>query len=276
MHRTILVAATPDEAGRDALALGVELARPLGAQLVLASVEAAHGARAWAGEDEGALYELRAMANGAPGDIPVSVERTEAGSLMQGLHDLAIGHDASLLVLGPSHRTAFDRAVRGDVAADAVSAVPCAVAVAISHQDIRAPRTIGVAWDATEEADEALEWAIQLAERTAGRLRILRVLNASHPEGTRPNATLEAEVERVRAAVSERVPAESKVLWGDPGPALGEAGRGLDLLVLGSRARGRVRRALFGSVSEAAIHAGHCPVLVLPRGVHAPPPAVAA
>jgi nucleotide-binding universal stress UspA family protein len=60
------------------------------------------------------------------------------------------------------------------------------------------------------------------------------------------------------------------VLWGEPGPALTQASADLDLLVMGSRTQGRVRRTLFGSVSNELLHHSHCPLVVLPRGVHAP------
>ena len=39
----------------------------------------------------------------------------------------------------------------------------------------------------------------------------------------------------------------------------------VDLLVLGSRAYGPIRRALAGSVSSAVVHHAPCPVLVMPR-----------
>jgi hypothetical protein len=40
----------------------------------------------------------------------------------------------------------------------------------------------------------------------------------------------------------------------------------VDLIVLGSRAWGPVRRLMLGSVSARLTRAAHCPVLVLPRG----------
>jgi nucleotide-binding universal stress UspA family protein len=38
---------------------------------------------------------------------------------------------------------------------------------------------------------------------------------------------------------------------------------GADLIVMGSRGVGRVRRALFGSVSNSVVRHAHCPVMVI-------------
>jgi nucleotide-binding universal stress UspA family protein len=44
----------------------------------------------------------------------------------------------------------------------------------------------------------------------------------------------------------------------------------LDLLVVGSRSHGPMRRLLLGSTSRRVVRDAKCPVLVLPRGAHAP------
>jgi nucleotide-binding universal stress UspA family protein len=38
---------------------------------------------------------------------------------------------------------------------------------------------------------------------------------------------------------------------------------GVGLIVMGSRGRGGIRRALMGSVSDAVVRLAHCPVLVV-------------
>lgn len=47
-----------------------------------------------------------------------------------------------------------------------------------------------------------------------------------------------------------------------------ESQRGMDLLVVGSREYGPVRRVLLGSVASELLHAAACPVIVCPRGAH--------
>lgn len=271
MHRTILVAATPDDAGREAFALAVALARPIGAQVVLGAVEEVHGGIPSRGADglDALLAGLEPLRENAPPDVPVSVDGTRSRSVAHGLHDLATKLDAQLLVLGPSHRGTISRALHGDTAAGTVFRASCGVAVAVGPHTGHAPQRIGVAWDGTPEADEALEWAVQLAERTAGTVQLIQVGEPRHPEDRPLRKDSGQLLETMRQGIERRAPATTKLLWGDAGPQLIEASHGLDLLVLGSRARGALRRTLFGSVSHEVLHGAHCPVVVLPHGVHA-------
>jgi nucleotide-binding universal stress UspA family protein len=267
MQRPVLVVATPGEHGRDALALGVNIARPLGAPLVLASVRRTNG-RHHPDEREKLLDRLVHLRERAPSDVTVSVDVMDSPSQVRGLHDLAIAHDAQILVISPEQRTAIGRALHGDVAADAVFTAPCAVAVATQRQVMATPRLIGIAWSGAPESDEALEWATLLAEHTAATMQIIRVLDPRHPEGTPLQPGIREQVEAVCDTARLRVDAETRLQWGDAAPVLVEISRDLDLLVLGSPAHGPVRRTLLGGVSTDVLHGAHCPVVVLPRGVH--------
>jgi nucleotide-binding universal stress UspA family protein len=61
---------------------------------------------------------------------------------------------------------------------------------------------------------------------------------------------------------AERV--ERELLRGDPGIALADETPELGLLVIGSRGRGGLRRALLGSVSTHVLRHARCPVVVCP------------
>jgi nucleotide-binding universal stress UspA family protein len=67
--------------------------------------------------------------------------------------------------------------------------------------------------------------------------------------------------------LGDGVAVEPEVLvGGDPASAILDAARAdTDLLVLGSRAYGPMRRALLGSVLGAVVRHASCPVLVTPR-----------
>jgi nucleotide-binding universal stress UspA family protein len=72
-----------------------------------------------------------------------------------------------------------------------------------------------------------------------------------------------------RLEACEGVTAEGELVVGDPAGELILASEGLDLLILGSRRWGPVRRLALGSTSERVIRHGACPVLVPPRRVDA-------
>ena len=61
------------------------------------------------------------------------------------------------------------------------------------------------------------------------------------------------------------------VVEGDPVERLAAASSDLDLLVVGSRRYGPLRRVLLGAVSGPLIDRVHCPVVIVPRGVHPDP-----
>ena len=62
--------------------------------------------------------------------------------------------------------------------------------------------------------------------------------------------------------------AETVVLDGDPGPALCELASSLavDVMVIGTRGRGGLRRAVLGSVSDHVVRNAPCPVVVCAPG----------
>lgn len=259
MHRTIVVAAGEHRPLHDALALGVALARPRGAEVALVHVEIG-------GQDPPVPARLTELAADHPVDVPVHAIAVSAPSITAGLHRVVTEEHAEVLVVGSSHVGPLTRAVRGDVALDAVRDAPCAIAAAPLGYAAKAPhepRRIGVAWDGSPEADEALEWAVQLAERTGGSLEIVQVLDQFDDE-----PVARERLDAVCAQVGARVPARVDLRHGDPAAALA-GGAELELLVLGSRRLGPMQRVVLGSVSAAVLHRARCPVVVLPRGVHA-------
>jgi nucleotide-binding universal stress UspA family protein len=77
---------------------------------------------------------------------------------------------------------------------------------------------------------------------------------------------LDAEVEQVKAAGG--TVAQAHLGIGAPDREIVELAEKLNvgLVVIGSRGRGGIRRALMGSVSDSVVHHAHCPVLVVRGG----------
>jgi nucleotide-binding universal stress UspA family protein len=80
-----------------------------------------------------------------------------------------------------------------------------------------------------------------------------------------------SEAEAALARTAEALPGakvEQSVVQGDPGVVLCEQADalGADVVVVGSRGRGALKRALLGSVSTYVVHNAPCPVLVVREG----------
>lgn len=73
------------------------------------------------------------------------------------------------------------------------------------------------------------------------------------------------EVLDAAAAAIPAVDVEPAVLYGDPGRAICEYAeeRGADVIVVGTRGQGGLRRAVLGSVSDHVVRNAPCPVLTV-------------
>ena len=142
------------------------------------------------------------------------------------------------------------------------------------------PTGILLATDGSEEAELATLRALDIAERTDSELHVVHVgvvprFLESYP-GTlgyerRIYEQIEEESRQRLRELSWRV----KLAGGTLAGAHLRMGKvdleivafaeelGADLIVMGSRGLGGVRRALMGSVSDSVVRHAHCPVLVV-------------
>jgi nucleotide-binding universal stress UspA family protein len=277
----IIVGYDASEPAQDALRLGGLLADATGAQLTIASVYASPEGLAEA--EQHLAHARERLSYGSPARLSVVAGRSAA----QGLHELVVDFGADLLVLGASHRGGFALATIGGVADRLIHGAPCAVAVAprgFRDDPDAGLRVIGVAYDGSPESKEALCVAAAIALKTRGTLRIVGVLEPIpmsaaagsafsgyvDPEGLSRDR-LHAQLDEAAASVPDELRPQTILASG--GHADEEIARRagvLDLLVIGSRARGPVHRVLLGSVSSGLVHSPPCAVLVVPRGVALP------
>ena len=283
MYRTIIAGCNGRERGRGAVALAHEIASASGARLLLVGVH--HHPPlpfpgTYASQREELEHELRAVRDEL---APEALIRLEGDiSPAHALRRVAVARSADLLVVGSHHRPRLQRMVEGDHAMQVLHGAPCSVAVA---PDVLAAGRglghIGVGIDATPESLTALVTARELARRTGARLSLHAVVDDAIPGWVGLSVTpsyadalqeLIADRRRVieellarRLESCQDVSAEAVVVVGHPAEELIRAGEGLDLLVLGSRRWGPVRRLALGSTSERVIRHTACPVLVPPR-----------
>jgi nucleotide-binding universal stress UspA family protein len=256
MPQRILVGTVAGDAARDAMTLGLQLARRCQTSISLISVDTDDRRLERRSNSMAALDALRHM---APDGVDVTTQAITAASVPDALHDLAVDHHADLIVLGPTRRPLVEQLLQADVAGRLPFRAPCAVAVATRAQPPRPPRRIGVAWNATPKSQTALEWAVQLAENSDAELRITRVVA---PRGRGYRAMLELEALCCRTA--ERATTDGRVVWDHVGPAIIRASDDVDLMVLGARTD-HGHHAPLGPISRQVLHDTRCATVMLPE-----------
>jgi nucleotide-binding universal stress UspA family protein len=274
MFTRIVVGVDCREGGRDALALAAGLQAAAGGELVALH---ACASEPLIREDVLVLVEAELARAGATGRAVVVTDRSPAHAL----RTIAEREAAELVVVGSSRRGGVDRVVAGDDAAATLHCAPCAVAVAprgLADSPCTL-RRIGVGLDESQESRHALEVARRLAQSAGAVLRAITVVTPTVPlwpavawntawAGDDPS-TLQPD-ERVLAAISAEVgdDATPETMVGTPWKQLAERSADLDLLVVGSRSYGPLRRLLLGSTSTKLTRHAACPLLVTPRRAH--------
>lgn len=277
MSPLILAGFNPATGAREPVEFGLAARNVVCAPLVVAAVRTRH-------DDEPALADLRAdlTARG----IAVELREHRDPSPGSGLLSIARELQPDLVVVGTTSRGSPGAALLGTTAERVIHGSSCAVAV-VPHgyrRPERGVRTIGVAYAPTSEGREALRAAARLGRLGSARVRAFRVVEEVGPatqglmarqhhdvspedeERARAGIVAEDEFAEAVGQVAGGAGVELDVLVNDPAEGLLAAARGVDLLVMGSRAFGPRRAVLLGSVSRKVTERAPCPVIIVPRG----------
>jgi nucleotide-binding universal stress UspA family protein len=290
MSHRLIVGYDDRQESQDALDLAIVIAEALEATLVVAAISTkstpvARGAPssetapglAGAGILADAEHAIGAQAP----TLKVETRTVEARTPAKGLRELAQAQISSLVVVGSSHRGRLARIMLGSTAEQLCRDSPCPVAIAprgYRQRSAKELRVIGVAFDARHDARRALAVAIALAERVPAGLRVFGVLEPVGLHGaavppvdigsTEPRfnrEVLDQNLQQVVADLPAEIAGQKVILEGEPVDALVESGeRATDLLVLGSRPKGRLAQLLPDSVSFGVAAAAPWPVIVVP------------
>jgi nucleotide-binding universal stress UspA family protein len=287
MFTTIIVGVDARAGGRDALVLAAQLGRTFSSRLV-----AVHAYPHDFFVSGGANADFEAVMHGAAREtLDSELERagvtadgtaTPDDSPARALQRIAKREHGQLIVVGSAHRGPIGRVLAGDVTAGTLHGAPCPVLVAprgYAHHPGEL-KTIGVAFDGSPESRAAVDLAHALAEASSAGVRVIGVVAPPEPgnpfAGYHPNWDEHVRVKRAEAdARLQAVLAElgdsatGDVAFGDPARELIYEANDLDLLVMGSRGYGPIRRVVLGSTSHKLVREAACPVLVMTRGADA-------
>jgi nucleotide-binding universal stress UspA family protein len=275
MFENVIVGVDGRSGGRDAVALASLLLARDG-KLTLAHVHSGMLRPSTAitpglAADEDASVQKLLETERALAGIDASLASVVAETPGRGLHEQAEQQDADLIVVGSCSRAFLGRTFMGDDARAALNGAPCAVATASRElaSKHRALTTIGVGYDGSAESKAALETARDIAGNSNAALRALSV--ATLPAlaygslaagiGDVMGALLTAAQERVQALKG----VEGRAVAGIAEEELALFSADVDLLVVGSRGYGPLRRLVLGSTSAALQRHARCSLLVLPR-----------
>jgi nucleotide-binding universal stress UspA family protein len=238
------------------------------------------------GEDALALKHLRLDLGRRhiTAEVVERSSRSTAGGMKEAIDEIA----PAMIVLGASERGTVGAAVLGSTIERVVHEAARPVAV-VPHDYVRPDagvQLIGAAFVPTDEGREALRVAAGLARNGSVKLRALAVLDpkfvaqqgggmlSEQHHDVDPGQASQSEhgmaeqlgLKQALADVAGGVDSEVDVLYNEPADGLIAASRHVDLLVMGSRAHGPRRAAVFGSVSRKVAEESACPVIILPRG----------
>ena len=277
MFKNVLVGVEGRSSGRDAIALAAHLTDPDGKlTLVHAHVGRFHPLHA---ASPGVVKEERERSRKlleeerTATDVGAELIGVAANDPGAGLHILAEERGADLIVVGSSRRGTIGRAMLGDDTRGALNGASCAVAVATrGYAEHPLPLArIGVAYNGSPESNAALARAKDLASVNRADVIALEVVSIPTYAFTglvQPafGDTIDLMLSEANARMQdldEQV--QGRAVFGLAGEELAAFGDEVDMLVVGSRSFGPVKRLVLGSTSDYLARHARCALLVLPR-----------
>lgn len=227
----------------------------------------------WAAAEQ-VLAQAAARARSLAPDLPVTARLLQATACPALLGE---ARDASVLVLGGRAlrglRGWLSRSVSGQVAAHA----PCPVVIIRPRDAVDArpsPPRVVVGVDESPSCTAAVGFAFRAACQRGVPVVALHAWIPDLPGDleavTGPSAPAEAVARRVLDRALDRwrsafadVSVHTVLVRGEPAHALLAESHGAALLVIGTRGRGRVRKAVLGSVSDTVLRHSECPLAII-------------
>ncbi|MCU4182861.1 universal stress protein [Acidiferrimicrobium sp. IK] len=213
------------------------------------------------GEGNRALAEARAATTTA-----VVHRLVRCGPAAPVLRMLAVRRGAAMLVVGRGGASGLGRLVVGSVSDALAQDPPQPLAVVpAGYANAARAKVAVVGVDGSAHADAALRWAATRAAATASRVRAVLARDGGDRHRPPPDARLDAVLAGLDPALRALV--DPAVVQGTPADALCHAAGDADLLVVGTRGLGPLRRRVLGSTSRAVLHGCRVPLVIVPSAV---------
>ncbi|WP_368498510.1 universal stress protein [Herbiconiux sp. A18JL235] len=281
-----IVGYTDTPAGRDALALGVRLARATGARLDLVLVLSSEERATIVPADPGYERYVRETAEGwlaealgtVPGDVRAASHVVYAESFADGVLDAARVLDARLIVVGAARGGILGRFTLGSAANALLHAATVPVALApVGCRDATgdAPLTrITCAVGTRPGAEALLDSAIGAARAAHLPLRLISLVALDQPVDShhhdalvRAAAHARSVLERAASDLPDDVEVTSEVVTGN---RVEDAVSGLDwepteIALVGSSRLAQPRQLFLGSTAAKMLRELPVPLVVVPR-----------
>jgi nucleotide-binding universal stress UspA family protein len=276
MFKNVLVGVDGRPNGRDAIALAKRLTDDSGtltlAHVYSGELNPSHAISPGLVREEqdasAKLLEDELAAAGLDAEL-VSIVAMSPG---RGLHQQAEDQGADLLVVGSCSRGAFGRAMLGDDTRAALNGAPCAVAIApVGYATHRPPlERIGVGYNGSPEGRGALEMARELAASlgaTVHAREVVSIPSVAYTGFIPPllGDSMNELLQDAQGRMSALTDVNGSAVYGLTGEELASFSEEVDLLVVGSRSYGPVKRLVIGSTSNYLERRARCSLLVLPR-----------
>jgi nucleotide-binding universal stress UspA family protein len=276
MFKNVLVGVDGRQGGRDAIALASRLIGADG-RLTLAyahpgRLRPIHAVTPGMIEEERkdavALLEREREVAKVPSQL-LEIESAQPG---RALHQHAEEQGVDLIVVGSSAHSTLGRVLLGDDTRAALNGAPCAIAIAAlgfaTHPRIA---KVGVGYDRSRESEAALQAAREIHAAVNADVRVLEVIaipSYAYAGFVSPAAVedIDAGVKQANQRLSQQLPdMQARAVWGLTGEELAAFGDELDLLIIGSRSFGPIKRLIVGSTADYLQRHARCSLLVLPR-----------
>jgi len=277
--RRVLIAFDGSPHSRDALVFGKQLCRLLDAQPLVVTCEVFPGYLSEMLDTETIVAGEASAVLDLASDyfLPQEIETTRVihRSPARAIQNLAERVDPLAIVVGSSHHGDGGRVMLGTVGKSLLTGSPSPIVVAprcYAKHDTAVKR-ICVAIDEGTDSARALDEAIAISRKAGAHLTVVSVsspvaANYGYAIGDMRTAQLQFTAKMLEEAedyIPSAIPVTIQRLEGDPLQELEKISKFFNLMIVGSRSYGPVRRVLLGGVSAGLMNRAQCPLMVVPR-----------